>query len=50
MLGPYRIPEKLAGGGTGEVCNACDTRLDRTVVIKVFPAELSASLHELGRD
>ena len=50
MPGPHRILEKLGGGGMGEVCKACDTRLDRTVAINVLPAELSASLHELGRD
>jgi serine/threonine protein kinase len=42
-LGPYEIQSLLGAGGMGEVYLARDTRLLRTVAIKVLPAHLSAS-------
>ena len=40
-LGPYEILSPLGAGGMGEVYRARDTRLDRTVAIKILPAHLS---------
>ncbi len=40
-LGPYEIIAPLGAGGMGEVHQARDTRLDRTVAIKILPAHLS---------
>jgi eukaryotic-like serine/threonine-protein kinase len=40
-LGPYEIQSPLGAGGMGEVYKARDTRLDRTVAIKILPSHLS---------
>ncbi len=40
-LGPYEIQSPLGAGGMGEVYRARDTRLDRTVAIKIIPAHLA---------
>jgi len=40
-LGPYEIQSPLGAGGMGEVYRAQDTRLERTVAIKILPPHLS---------
>src|SRR6266571_3972176 len=40
-LGPYEIQSPLGAGGMGEVYRARDTRLDRSVAIKILPEHLS---------
>ncbi len=41
-LGPYEIQVQIGAGGMGEVYRARDTRLDRTVAIRVLPPDVSA--------
>jgi Tol biopolymer transport system component len=40
-LGPYEVLGRIGAGGMGEVYRARDTRLDRTVALKVLPSEFS---------
>ena len=40
-LGPYEIVSQIGAGGMGEVWKARDTRLDRTVAIKVMPKHIA---------
>jgi serine/threonine protein kinase/Tol biopolymer transport system component len=42
-LGPYEIVSPLGAGGMGEVYRGRDTRLERTVAIKVLSSHLSSS-------
>src|SRR5688500_14271880 len=52
-LGPYEIVSRAGAGGMGEVWKARDTRLNRTVAIKVLPPDLttdSAARQRLERE
>ena len=40
-LGPYEIIAPIGAGGMGEVYSAKDTRLDRTVALKILPPHLA---------
>jgi len=48
-LGPYEIVAPLGAGGMGEVYEAKDTRLGRTVAIKVLPEDLAHSPERRAR-
>ena len=48
-LGPYEIQSPLGAGGMGEVYLARDTRLDRTVAVKILPPHLSSNLEAKDR-
>jgi hypothetical protein len=48
-LGPYEIQSPIGAGGMGEVYRAKDTRLDRTVAVKILPSHLSANIEAKQR-
>ncbi|HUB01054.1 MAG TPA: protein kinase [Terriglobales bacterium] len=48
-LGPYEIQSSLGAGGMGEVYRAKDTRLDRTVAVKILPVHLSSNVEAKQR-
>ncbi len=48
-LGPYEVVASIGAGGMGEVYKARDTRLDRTVAIKVLPPSLAGDAEGRAR-
>jgi eukaryotic-like serine/threonine-protein kinase len=48
-LGPYEVLSPIGAGGMGEVYRAVDTRLGRSVAIKVLPESLSSEMERLKR-
>ena len=48
-LGPYEIGAPVGAGGMGEVYQARDTRLNRTVAIKILPRHLSEKPEAIER-
>jgi serine/threonine protein kinase/Flp pilus assembly protein TadD len=48
-LGPYEVIAALGAGGMGEVYRAKDTRLDRTVAVKILPSHLSDNVEAKQR-
>ena len=49
-IGPYELSARVGAGGMGEVYKALDTRLNRTVAIKVLPAHIAADSQAHERD
>ena len=48
-LGPYEILSAIGAGGMGEVYEARDTRLNRTVAVKVLPSHFSTNVEMKAR-
>ena len=48
-LGPYEIVSPLGAGGMGEVYRARDSKLGRSVAIKVLPSDVARDPETLDR-
>ena len=49
QINQYKIQEKIGSGGQGTVYRALDTKLNRTVVIKILPPELTVKTANFKR-
>src|SRR5262245_7736023 len=48
-LSHYRVVSRIGAGGMGEVYLARDTRLDRTVALKILPADVATDPERMRR-
>jgi serine/threonine protein kinase len=48
-LGPYELLARIGAGGMGDVWKACDSRLDRTVALKVSKVAFSERFEREAR-
>ncbi len=48
-IGRYEIREKVGAGGMGEVYLAHDTGLERTIALKILPAEVASNQERMAR-
>ena len=49
IISHYRVLSRIGAGGMGEVYLAQDTTLERTVALKILPADVAASEQRMGR-
>ncbi|MCM3871636.1 MAG: protein kinase [Pyrinomonadaceae bacterium] len=49
VISHYRVLSRIGAGGMGEVYLAQDTTLERTVALKILPADMAASEQRMGR-
>jgi serine/threonine protein kinase len=49
MLGAYKLLARVGAGGMGEVWKAEDTRLGRTVAIKILPQQIASDTEAIAR-
>jgi serine/threonine protein kinase/Tol biopolymer transport system component len=49
VISHYRVLSRIGAGGMGEVYLAQDTTLERTVALKILPADVAASEQRMGR-
>jgi TolA-binding protein len=49
MLGSYKLIARVGAGGMGEVWKAEDTRLGRTVAIKILPEQVASDAEAIAR-